>query len=173
MSVMELKGILIKDLGYSSGVVYFLKSATCDQMLFVESDDFFIQAMAEILKTKWEVEMFCDHPVERIEYEVEDDAAHRHGENEQPIPAGDNQSQVHMELEDQHGETEQAERDEHANQQENPDDNDLDDELNSEDTDEETWEARKPCEVEFGFELSEDEVNVDGKVVDMGPARLI
>lgn len=173
MSIQVLNNMMTKELGYSTGCDYYM-DAPEGKVIWIELDGQLLERVAENLKTSWEVNIYCDHPVAPllIQNSVgEDDEDHHvdvvaeQEEHEDPGPEpviNDHLSDLVASDSDAQGDIEEEDREE------------VDEEAQN-DMDEQTWEAyqRRPTENEFGFELSDEEIEVDGAAVDLGLAGVV
>jgi hypothetical protein len=62
ISMVCLDKLLTVTLGYTTEPLYFMKSTLCDKLECICSDELLLEVLSKTLKTKWEVNIYCDHP---------------------------------------------------------------------------------------------------------------
>ena len=159
MSIQVLNNMMTKELGYSTGCDYYM-DAPEGKVIWIELDGQLLKRVAENLKTSWEVNIYCNHPVASLliqnsvgedDEDHHDDVVAEQEEHEDPGPEpviNDHLSDLVASDSDAQGDIEEEDREEVDEEAQN----DMD---------------------EFGFELSDEEIEVDGAVVDLGLAGVV
>lgn len=63
ISLVVLNAIVKQRLGYLQVPLYYMRDPTSKKLVYVEDDEDLLEYMAATLKTKWHVDIFCDHPM--------------------------------------------------------------------------------------------------------------
>jgi len=64
LSIVEIDGILIKDLGYYCGALYYVVPAYSDELVLLDSDQALMSIVGELIENTFEVLLYCEHPIQ-------------------------------------------------------------------------------------------------------------